>query len=142
MPKLTTYVEYLHPGSFVAETSGKEVPNRNPQREAAEAPESAYGFRYYDRFSDTAKLDGAEVELTSKSLRRSKIYYIGGEVLTVADVERMDQEAKVNGKDGWEQSRHEILLSNMRGNRWDQVLRARTGNIVEFDPKVQEIVRF
>jgi hypothetical protein len=114
-PTITTYVEYLYPGSFYPETTARAVTTRNPERVAAEAPEGVFAFRYFDRASVTARIGGRDVKLRSGSLNQSGRYYIDAEELTMTDVAALPGD-------------HSVLLSNMRSNGWDPILRCRTGN--------------
>jgi hypothetical protein len=65
--------------------------------------------------------DGGETWTTVGELARYRIYV--GEALTAADVERLD-----DGQD------YSILLSNMRGNDWQRVVRTRCGNFQPVEP--------
>lgn len=112
---VTTYVEYLSPGSFVSEESAVPVTGRDPARIAREAPASVFAFRFYDIATTTVTVSGKQVETKSGAINATARYYIDAEKLTAADVEALPGD-------------HKILLSNMRGNGWDPILRCRTGN--------------
>ena len=115
-PTVTTYVEYLFPGVLFPEESAHSVTERNPGRIAREAPEGVFAFRFYDVVTTTATTAGGEqVKLRSGAVNSTGRYYIDAEKLTAADVEALPGD-------------HRILLSNMRGNGWDVILRCRTGN--------------
>ena len=111
----TTYVTYLLPGIMITEESVHAVAHRDPRQAAADAPADAFAFTFHDQVTATATVDGQEVPLTSRALNKSKRFYIDAEKLTYADVEALDGD-------------HHILLANMRGNRWETMLRCRTGN--------------
>jgi len=114
-PQVTTYAEYLYPGVFLPEEFSAEVPERDPQKVAREAPDGVFAFRFYDIATTTVTVGGEEIETRSERLNQSGRYYIDAEKLTAADVEALPGD-------------HSILLSNMRGNGWDPILRCRPGN--------------
>lgn len=113
--EITTYVEYLHPGSFLPERTAHPVAVRDAAQAATEAPRSAFAFRFFDMVCAVAEVDGEQVRLGGNEIRRSGTYYIDAEKLTADDV------AALTGD-------HSILLSNMRSNEWPAVVRCRTGN--------------
>ncbi len=108
------FVEYFYPGILVNESSSQEVEARDAQKCAREIPKGAFMFRFYDVFY----MEDAETEevLNRKRLNESKAYYVDGVAL---DKEGVKKEIPNN----------EILLSNMRANGWDKVIKTRTGNI-------------
>jgi hypothetical protein len=114
-PTVTTYVEYLYPGSFYPEDMREQVTERDPAAIAVAAPSGVFAFRFYDVVSATATLGDLTVSLRSAAVNESGRFYIDAEKLTAADVEALPGD-------------HAILLSNMRGNGWEPVLRCRTGN--------------
>jgi len=114
-PVTTTYVRYLYPGSFFPEESVREVTGRDPERTAREADPAVFAFEFFDRVKMAVVASGEEVEVGSGAIRKSGLYYIDAEPMTSADVAALPGD-------------HSILLSNMRSNGWDPVLRCRTGN--------------
>jgi hypothetical protein len=114
-PKITTYIEYLYPGTFYSESSARVSPGRDPDRAAREAPESAFAFRFYGRAAAEITVDGQPVTLKSGEIRATGRYYIDAEALDAAAVAALPGD-------------YSILLSNMRGNGWGVILRCRTGN--------------
>ena len=114
-PVVTTYVEYLYPGSFFSEESAHPVAGRDPGKVAREAPEGVFAFRFYDVVTAAVTIDRERISLRSKAIHATARYYIDAEKLTAADVEALPGD-------------HKILLANMRGNRWDIMLRCRAGN--------------
>jgi hypothetical protein len=108
--KTQTYVEYLSPGSFVAEGTVRESIDRDAKRAACEAPDHAYGFRFYERVIITA----GDVVTRSDKRNVSGVHYVDGQLFDADAVEALPGD-------------HEILLSNMRSNGWPQVVRCRTG---------------
>lgn len=106
-------VEYSYPGTFVSATSSEVCGHNNADQ--IECPDGAFAFRFFDRVTQTATLEDGR---TQDHVERENVggwYYPGGEVLTVDDVESLDGD-------------HRILLSNMRCNGWDRVVRSRRGN--------------
>jgi hypothetical protein len=101
-----TYVEFFYPGSFVSETSTREVADRSP---ITDIPKGAYGYRFYSQ--SEVVIDGET--LTGPIKERSGMIYFG-EVMSLVDVSKLP--------------RTEILQSNMRCNHWETVVRTVRGN--------------
>ncbi len=108
-------VTFLSPGTFVAEQSSCPADSWDV---AAAVNKSAdvverYGAKPY-AFYFTTSLSAPDVpdglggflKVEARETARSGLHFLGGTVLTVADVEARND------------PREEILLSNMRGNRW------------------------
>ena len=98
------FVEFFSPGTFVSESSVKEIHSwdvelaKNMAFNISERYNATpYGFRFITRSRNKNELD-------SKITKTSCMYYLGGEVLTLADVE-----ARNDPND-------EILISNMKAN--------------------------
>lgn len=115
-----TYIEYFYPGSFVSETSIEEVKDRTITKDI---PKGAYCFRFFDR--EEIEVNG-EV-LRGKAKNHSKEYYPDAELY---DVERVMREV----------TNPSILIRNMEGNGWKQVVKSRRGNFQPYDPEKVEIV--
>lgn len=104
------YVEFLSPGTFVHETTRREVAKwdveaavemaRGIRERHAATP---FGFRFITRERGPNDLDASETA-------RGPMHYLGGEVLTVEDVEARNDPAD------------KILISNMRGNGWERII--------------------
>lgn len=109
--EVQTYVEFLYPGIVFDESSAKPVDGRNPSE--IEVPDRAHAFRFYDVGETTDEDSG--VTLKSERMHYSGTYYPGGEVWTQERVWR-------------ELPDERILLSNMKGNRWEEVVRTRFGS--------------
>ena len=112
-----TYVEYLVSG---------EIPNQNlidevPDREFGTllVPEKAYGFRFFDMIIAHVDVDDILIELRSRRINQSPLYYYGGRVLTA---EQVTTDIPDNEK----------LLLYMNVNGWDRVIQTRTGQFMEF----------
>jgi hypothetical protein len=112
--EIVTYVKYLSPGSFVANEDVRGVTSRDPASAARNAPESAFGFTFHERVIIRTEVAGEVVTTRRAERNPSPVHYIDGEVMTAEQVACLPE-------------RHDILLSNMRGNHWDRVVRARGG---------------
>ena len=104
------YVTFYSPGTFVSETTTKDIDNWNVAQAEAMACEieerygaKPYGFKFETRSRSATDLD-------SKVTNTSPMYYLGGEVLTLEDVK-----AKNDPKD-------RILISNMEHNGYDKII--------------------
>jgi hypothetical protein len=104
------FVTFYSPGTFVSETTTKPIAKwdvATAKRMARKITErfnaSPYAFQFSTR---TRRKD----ELDSREVKRSGMYYLGGVVETLADVERRAT------KDD------DILLSNMRINKYDRII--------------------
>lgn len=105
------YLTYFYPGSFFDEDSTKEVKKRDPKAATKNAPKGAFGFQFYER----TKIVLAGETLWGEVRHKSPLHYLGGEVYTLAQVRKHFPGEK-------------ILISNMRGNGYDRVIRTRRGN--------------
>jgi hypothetical protein len=104
------FVTFFSPGTFVAEMSTKPIEAWDTDAAVAMAHEiterhgaTPYGFRFITRGRSDAELD-------SKEIARSPMYYLGGRVETLAEVEARNDPGE------------RILLSNMRGNGYDRII--------------------
>ncbi len=104
------YVEFFSPGTFVAESTTQEVDSWDidtAKKMASKITErheaTPYGFQFVTRERGAKDFD-------SKEVKRSPLYYLGGKVETLAEVEAR--------KDPSER----ILVENMRGNGWDRII--------------------
>lgn len=104
------FVTFYSPGTFVAEESTRPIAAWDVVQAKAMAKTikerhgaTPYGFRFTTRGRGSADLD-------SREQARSPMYYLGGTVETLAEVEAR------NAPD------EEILRSNMRGNGYDRII--------------------
>lgn len=107
------YVTFLSPGSFVAETSTREIDSWDV--DVAVRMVTGITERYHATpygFYFTTRTRG-EHDFEPEETARSGMYYIGCEVKTVADLEG--------------DPANDILLSNMRSNGWDEVVQTTNG---------------
>lgn len=108
-----TYVEFLFPGSFVSESSCKEVSNRDkPKR----IPKGAFAYSFYDR----EKTIVGEEEFWGDRKNRSGTFYPEAEIFNLKQI-------KENFPDST------ILISNMECNKWKHIVKTRRGNFQPFE---------
>jgi hypothetical protein len=103
------FVTFLSPGTFFHETTEKPIKSWN----VAEATKMARTIteRYRAKpfaFYFTTRERG-DNELDSQVTNTSGNYYLGGDILTLAQVKRSMPNSKV-------------LISNMEGNKWDRII--------------------
>jgi len=98
------FVTFLSPGTFVSEESTYEIDSWDVQKamEMAASVKERYGATPY-AFYFTTRTRGDD-DFDSKRTATSCTYHLGGELLTVEDVERENKPDQ------------EILLSNMRSH--------------------------
>ena len=114
---LKHYVQYFSPGSFVSETSDKEIPSRSLDHVLPMKKNSySYGFLFFDR--EETKING-EV-LKGKKKNYSSTHYIGGRKMNATEVKA---EVKNNA----------TLLSNMKINEWKYVVKTKFGQFMPFE---------
>lgn len=104
------YVEFFSPGTFVHETRRIEIEDRDVDAACEIAKgiterhgTTPFGFRFIARERSDNDLDAHDTDA-------SKMYYLGGKVETLADVE-----ARATDDDS-------ILLSNMRNNGYERII--------------------
>ena len=110
--KITTYLECLHRGIAVAERRIWEVEDRDPHQAIGS---HAYACRFFDIASIT--IEG--IEMKSERLNVSPLYYLGGQLMTLEQVEREQPDS--------------ILLDNMIGNDWSAVIITSAGHCLPFE---------
>lgn len=110
------FAEWMFPGIFVSETSVSEVPTRDQFEVAKEAPNGAFAFCIFDVAEAT--VDGEK--LSGERKNNSPLYYLGGRVMTLAEVEK-------------EYPNEATLLYNMRNNGYDRIIRTSCGQFVPFN---------
>lgn len=111
------YVEFWYPGCFVSECDTREITEaefENPEKIVA--PKNAYSFRLFKQEVVKGKIGNLFGE---KRYDVDKTYYLGGEILTYKDVVTLKGE-------------HSILADNMRGNKWDCVIKTKCGQFFPF----------
>lgn len=107
------FVIFFSPGTFFSEQTELPIFSHDVSKaiEMAHSIVERYGARPYG-FVFTTR-ERKDDELDSKEVYRSGVYYLGGRILTLAEVE-----ARNDPKD-------EILLSNMRCNGFDRIVENR-----------------
>lgn len=113
---LRHYVEFVYPGIIVSESSSREIESREAP---VEMPAGAFGYRFFDRVEQ----DAGEETLYGKPKNRSAWHY-QGEIWTVDRVKA-------------ELPNERILISNMRGNGYDRVVKTRSGQFIPLEPEDQ-----
>lgn len=102
------YVEFLYSGILFPETEIRKIEERDPSK--LKIPKSCFGYRFFER--QEADVDGET--LVGEPKNYSGITYFGT-VMTLSDVKREMPNART-------------LISNMKGNGWDKVVKTRRGN--------------
>src|SRR5712664_3128863 len=104
------FVRFFSPGTFVAETSDKPVNSWDVDAAVSMACDISerygarpYGFKFVTRGREDDDLD-------SKETATSPIYFLGGKIETLAEVEARNDPSE------------RILLSNMRNNGYDRIV--------------------
>lgn len=117
-PIKTRYrARYSIPGSFFSEHQVKDLDAYSVKEAIQKAPKSAFGFTIYE-VEEPPDL-GPDFTVTSKAKNESAMHYLDGDILSIQAVEELPGD-------------HKILVSNMKGNEWDFVVRCRTGNFQPF----------
>ena len=111
--------------------------NRNPSRDAREAPDDAVRFRYYS----VAKVelginmvDVPTVKVESEPFHHSDMYYIDAELVSISVVEEAVNEMREDKRKCVDIDKDlnchlETLLSNARQCNLDTVIKARDGSM-------------
>lgn len=110
---ITHHAEYLLPGLLMPESTRRTLTERSVTEALEHAPEAAFCFKLYS--TETPPDLGPDFTVTPKRKDESGRYYIAAEVFTAEQIEALPGD-------------YTILLANMRGNRWDRLVRCRTGN--------------
>ena len=104
------FVTFMSPGTFVAEQTTKEIDSWDTDKaiDMSKGIKERYGSLPYG-FYFTTRERGPE-DFDSKQSDRSKMYYLGGEILSLEQVK-----AKNDPND-------KILISNMETNGYDRIV--------------------
>lgn len=111
---LKHYVRRYSPGILFAESSDVEISRRDPV--VVELKKHHFGFRFFDR--EEVEQDGDTLRDKDKNL--SGMFYPNGKTYTLAQVKEYFPAEK-------------ILISNMKGNGYDMVVRHRGGGFMPFE---------
>lgn len=99
------YVKISYPGSFTSNDSFQEIESR----ESFVIPGNAFAYQFFDQ--EVMEIEGESLFGNPKN--HSKTFY-RGELYSVSDVEQKVPD-------------NEILLSNMKINRWSMVIKCTQG---------------
>jgi hypothetical protein len=105
------FVVFYSPGTFIAEVTEKALPKGwdiELAKQMARGISERYGATPYG-FCFTTRERGTD-DLDSRETHRSHMYFLGGKVRTLAEVEADNN------------PNEEILRSNMRGNGYDRII--------------------
>jgi len=104
------FVVFFSPGTLVAEQSTKLINSWDIDKaiELSKDIKERYGALPYG-FCFTTK-ERKDDELDSREVKRSSMYFLGGDTLTLEDIKRRN-----DPKDS-------ILISNMEGNKWYKIV--------------------
>jgi hypothetical protein len=111
--KIRHFVTFYSPGTFMSESTTKDIPELHPPLAARMAREieeryeaKPYGFRFETRITHDPIPDGAggTLNVESKTTAKTGTYFLTGTVRAYSEI----SEAKDTN----------ILRSNMRGNDW------------------------
>lgn len=104
------FVKFFSPGTFTAETSIKPIPEWNvdvaiemSQNIKERYGSKPYGFCFITRYRRDDELD-------SRVIEESGIYFLGGTIKTLSEVEAENDPS------------NRILISNMKNNGWDRII--------------------
>lgn len=114
--KTQTYITWFTPGSFVSNELTQPVDTRTLPK-AASIPKNAFAFRFFDRVETTAD-DG---ELLSGPVKNISGMHYFGKSMTYDEVAALPGDMQ-------------ILLSNMRVNGYERVVRTDLGNFQPLNP--------
>jgi hypothetical protein len=107
------FVRFYSPGTFFAETTDKEIDSWDVEKAKEMAKDiierygaKPYGFQFITRSRKPEELDSS-VSATSN------MYYLGGRIRTLEEVEREQPDS--------------VLARNMRGNGYDRIIESSNG---------------
>lgn len=119
---LKHYVEYLHPGIIVSETSVREISERDVSK--VEISDNCFGFRFFDR--TVTFVDG---EMFTGKRKNISGWHYRGKKMT------LNQVKATFGND----SKYSILISNMECNDVRAVVRTQFGQFIPLNDDDQII---
>lgn len=123
--KTVRFVRFFAPGSFVANDWTVNIDTLDPA--AVKWPDNAYSFSLHERID---VLDGGETYTGAEKQIGPEYWHPDSRIETLSDIERRND------------PRDRILLTNMRCNGWNEVVRSRWGNWSQpFDPKTCKVLR-
>lgn len=118
------FVTFYSPGTFMAEMSTKPIEawDIEAAKDMARNIKERYGAVPYGfRFSTRGR---AENELDSREIKSSPMYYLGGKVETLAEVEARNDPKEHILRTNMRCNRHDRIIVNDNSWRWTQPLNA------------------
>ncbi len=122
------FVRFLFPGTYVSEETERQVDHDDPAQ--VELPPEAYGFEFFSRIHASAIEDGKTVELTGGEQAQPGLYYPGGKIYSIGQIEA------TFGHD----REYDALIDNMQTNGWPHVVQTCTGLWRRFRMGIDHIV--
>jgi hypothetical protein len=113
------FILFISPGTLFSEMTERPIGCWDPATAVRMARTIAerygatpYAFQFITRLVSDPIADGrgGVLDVEPRELRRSPLYYLGGDILTLDDIELQDRENE------------QILLTNMRCNNWPVVI--------------------
>lgn len=103
------FVTFLSPGTFVSEQTTQEIDSWDIPKAVKMSKKivERHGAKPYAFYFSTRQRTGRDLD--SKTVKESGLYFLGGKVMTLADVER-------------DMPTETILISNMRNNGYKKVV--------------------
>lgn len=108
------YIEYLHPGIILSDSSEKQISHRDPQKIKFV---DFFGFRFFDR--EEKQIDG---EVLSGKRKNYSGWYYQGEKYDKTDVMKKVKD-------------NSILLRNMENNGYNFVLKTKYNQFIPLEDK-------
>ena len=126
------WVEYHIPGAFFSESSRKKLTSYSVEEAMKHFPQYAFAFHLFDVETRTGTLEDGEKIEKKKEVNESGRYYPGAELYNLEQLNRLNDSTKTKSKPRGE---FETLVSNMKCNEWDLIVKTRCGNWQPFDKK-------
>lgn len=117
---LAHYVTFLYPGSFVSETSIKQIKSR---KDKLDVPKEAFAYYFWDREEEGRDDD----ILKGKQKNISRRYYPEASLYDKETVKKIEGE-------------NSILYRNMINNNYNRVIKTRCGNWQPFNEGKDKII--
>lgn len=114
------YVQFLFPGTLFCEKTVRKIsPGDHMTHRPGEIPEGCFGYQFFSRV--LTELDNGKVHYGEAYDHSAKYYF--GTVQTYDDIENLNEQT----------TDFDILLSNMRINNWDRVVKTTQGNYMPLE---------
>jgi hypothetical protein len=116
------FVEFYSPGTFVAETTAKPIDSWNVDDAVAMSSmiEERHGARPYG-FRFTTRGRGPD-DLDSKQTAKSPMYYLGGKIETLEEVEARNDPKERILRTNMQCNGYKRIWTSTRGWKWTQPL--------------------